>query len=164
MSEGKEREKERERKRGRGRERERERERGRERERERVREREGPTRERCSYQIISHTHTQPRRTSGYQMYASERLREAGGEGLNVTLIKEIPSLWTAMSNEEKEVRVKLTKALGPKTSSYCFLLLCIIIYGVPSVSKILANGIFVYLLQIYKYDSYLSNICVIYIH
>ena len=27
-------------------------------------------------------------------------------------------------------------------------------YGVPSVSKILANGIFVYLLQIYKCDSF----------
>ena len=30
-------------------------------------------------------------------------------------------------------------------------------YGVPSVSKILPNGIFVYLLRIYKYDSYLSK-------
>ena len=31
------------------------------------------------------------------------------------------------------------------------------IYGVPSVSKILPNGILVYLLRIYKYDSYLSK-------
>ena len=33
----------------------------------------------------------------------------------------------------------------------------IVSYGVPSVSKILPNGLFVYLFCIYKYDSYLSK-------
>ena len=46
---------------------------------------------------------QPRKVSGYQVFAGERLREAGGHSLNVPLIKEIPSLWKALSDEEREV-------------------------------------------------------------
>ena len=40
------------------------------------------------------------------MFAGERLREAGVPGLNTQLIKEIPSLWKALSDDEKQVCIQ----------------------------------------------------------
>ena len=48
---------------------------------------------------------QPRKLSGHSVFSGERLREAGGSGLNVQLIKEIPSMWKALSDDEKKVCV-----------------------------------------------------------
>ena len=39
------------------------------------------------------------------IFARERLREAGVPGLNMELIKEIPSLWKALSDHEKQVHI-----------------------------------------------------------
>ena len=46
---------------------------------------------------------QPKKISAHNMFAGERLREAGVPGLNTQLIKEIPSLWKALSDDEKQV-------------------------------------------------------------
>ena len=46
---------------------------------------------------------QPRKISAHNLFAGERLREAGVPGLNTELIKEIPSLWKALSDGEKQV-------------------------------------------------------------
>ena len=51
---------------------------------------------------------QPRKLSGHSVFSGERLREAGGPGLNIQLIKEIPSMWKALSDEEKKVCVHCT--------------------------------------------------------
>ena len=48
---------------------------------------------------------QPRKLSAHNIFAGERLREAGVPGLNTELIKEIPSLWKALSDDEKQVHM-----------------------------------------------------------
>ena len=48
---------------------------------------------------------QPRKLSAHNIFAGERLREAGVPGLNTELIKEIPSLWKALSDDEKQVHI-----------------------------------------------------------
>jgi hypothetical protein len=53
----------------------------------------------CAFSII----IQPRKLSGHNVFAGERLREAGVPGLNTELIKEIPSLWKALPDDEKQV-------------------------------------------------------------
>ena len=45
----------------------------------------------------------PKKISAHNMFAGERLREAGVPGLNTQLIKEILSLWKALSDDEKQV-------------------------------------------------------------
>ena len=46
---------------------------------------------------------QPRKLSAHNVFAGEHLREAEVPGLNTELIKEIPSLWKALSDDEKQV-------------------------------------------------------------
>ena len=46
---------------------------------------------------------QPNKISAHNVFAGERLRDAGVPGLNTQLIKDIPSMWKALSDEEKEV-------------------------------------------------------------
>ena len=41
--------------------------------------------------------------STHSVFAGERLREAGVPGLNTQLIKEIPSMWKALSDGAKQV-------------------------------------------------------------
>ena len=47
---------------------------------------------------------QPRKRFGYQVFAGERLREHSEEGGQITeLIKDIPSMWKALTDAEREV-------------------------------------------------------------
>lgn len=62
----------------------------------------------CSCLLCNHLRhfvlfLQPRKLSAHNVFAGERLREAEVPGLNTELIKEIPSLWKALSDDEKQV-------------------------------------------------------------